>query len=594
MNDPANGSDEELAESLSGSDDQAVTVLADRYGRSLYDFALRLTLDTEAAAEILRATFAHLRANAADRPADMSLRAWLFNFALAQGLDVAADRDRSAGSRLSTGDRRFTQTDPGIDREAALWAWQAARSLRPRDYAVLDLTSRRNLEPGELTGPATEGRGGIDTILSRANTGFAEAYVATALYFRGRDACSELSELVGGSGAAMRVGIRRQIVSHVEDCATCQATLDALPGATDVFIALHDVEVPAELPQQVLDSVAAAGVAAGAAGQLSLDDAGAAEEAPSEPEEAPQPEAEQPEPEVTEAGTETPTEPPPEEPESQAETLEEPATEPEPSPSVSEEELWAPPEGAAEAGLAGVAAGELPEAVSEIEERLGVEPEAEPQYQEAEVYEQYGTEYTQEPTHYAGGYHLAPLSMRERLTLWFEPAYGQSFVLAYAVLGAVTAAAVFLGLLIAGAFGGGISDPVIGPDQVREIACETGPMSLDAGKSKTFAFDPSSLSGFVLDSVSVSDKPATATDNALVVKTAGSTSISATAAAVASASARSDQYGLQLLWQRGDEDAVTDCPMVVNVAAGAGPSPTPGTPAAEGTPEGETTPEPTP
>jgi DNA-directed RNA polymerase specialized sigma24 family protein len=568
MNDPANGSDEELADSLSDSDDQAVATLAARHAQSLHDFALRLTLDTEVAAEIVQASFEHLRANAAQRPSEISVRAWLFNIALEQGLEPANSGDRSDTAKLSSGDRRFTQTDPGIDREAALWAWQAARSLRPRDYGVLDLTVRRGLDPEELTGAAAQARGGIYTILGRASGAFAEAYVATALYFRGRDACADLSELVGGSGAAMRVGIRRQIASHVEDCETCQFTLESLPNASDVLRGLHDVDLPPELPDRI---VAGASAAAMAAGQLSLDDAAPDEE------------------DAGEAGEDFKPYRPGEPYEGEF-----PSEDNEPEAPVTEEELWARPEVGAE--FAGMAAAGLPEAVSEIEERFGVEPSYQP-YEQTEVFEQYGTEYAREPRY--RGYAAAPLTLGERLSSWFAPAYGRSFVWGYALLGVSTAIAIFLGLAVADSLSGGGSDaPAAGGDDVvREIACETGPLSVESGSTRLFEFDPEALDGFELNSVTVADRPATARSNALVVEVGGTTAMTAQAAPVLSPTARSDEYGLQILWQRNGEDAVTDCPLFVSVPASTGPAPTSEadeTPESVETPDGEETPEPTP
>jgi hypothetical protein len=142
MNDPSRSSDEELADSMSASDGHAIAALAGRYTQPLYDFGLRATLDPAVAAAITRSSIEHLRSNAQERPEDVSVRGWLFASAQEQVLAVATDRTRGPEVRLSAGDRRFTQTD-GADREVALWAWQAARSLRPRDYCLLDLTLRR-------------------------------------------------------------------------------------------------------------------------------------------------------------------------------------------------------------------------------------------------------------------------------------------------------------------------------------------------------------------------------------------------------------------------------------------------------------------
>jgi hypothetical protein len=380
----------------------------------------------------------------------------------------------------------------------------------------------------------------------------------------------------------MRAGIRRQIASHVEDCETCQATLDSLPNASDVFRALLDVEPPSELQQQIIAAGAAAAVAAG---QLSLGDADSSSDEAAEASD-----------EESEAGWEEPSR---DDGPHEAEAMEDGPEEFDGAADapVSEEELWARPE--AEAGFAGVGASDLPEALAGIEQRYGAEPTYIPD-RPSEVFAQYNSEYA-EREHYHVGYAPAPLTLSERLSSWFAPSYGRSFVWSYALLGVSTAVAIYLGIAVADSFsrGGGDSGavPLDGGDVVREIACETGPISVDQGSTKVIEFDPDALDGFELDSVLLTEKPATATDAALVVEVAGATALRAEAAPVFSPTARTDAYGLQILWQRDDEDAVTDCPIVVNVPASTGPSPTPlvtGTPEAEETPEGEETPEPTP
>ena len=569
MNDPANSSDEELISALSDPDSQALAALVGRHVQPIYDFALRLTLDTEAAADVCLETFDHLREQAFQKPDDLSLRAWLLNFALERGLE-ALNADRPGASKLSTGDRRFTQTDAGIDREAALWAWQAARSLRPRDYAVLDLTARRGLDAEELKGSAAQGRGGAATILNRASEGFSEAYMATALYFRGRDACADLAELVGGSGAGMRVGIRRQIASHVEDCERCQSTLGALPSATEVLAALRDVELPLQLSDQVAAGVAAA---TAAASQLSFD------EPPSQPEEAAEPEPEADEPEDVEVEDLEASEVSAAELEQDEEDL--PIQE-EPPAGASEEELWARPDGEPE--LAGVASTELPETIASMESRYDAEAVDQP-YEQVEVYEQNGTEYTRDP--YYGGYAPPALTLTERLSTWFAPAYDSAFTWSYAILGVVTAVAVYIGIALALSLSGGSESQAIAADEVREIDCAAGPLTMNADSTRQFEFDPDGLGGFELDRVTVAERPSAAPDDALQARVTGTLVITADAAAVSSGTARSDEYVLQILWVRDDEDAVTDCELIVNVAASAA-SPTPET---DATPEAGETPE---
>jgi hypothetical protein len=526
MNDPSRSSDEELADSLSASDDHAIAALAGRYTQPFYDFALRATLDPAVAAAVTRSSIEHLRNHASERPEDLSVRAWLFAFAQDQVLAFANDRTRAQEVRLSPGDRRFTQAEPGTDREVALWAWQAARSLRPRDYCLLDLTLRRGIPPEDVAGVASQGRGGVYGALGRARGGFDEAYMATALYFRGREACGELAELVGGSGVAMRVGIRRQIASHVESCDRCQTTLEALPSAADVFASLKDVELPPDLPDQVLAGMA---LAAGP-GQLTLDDAALA---------AP-------------------------EPESEPEAWQQPADAAPPEPAITEEAMWAPDESPA------AAEEPYPEPAEEAREPVAAfageetpppawEPEPVPAF---------------EPPPRAGvtfgGAYIG--ARRSRLSGVFAP-LASGLLWSYVWLGVSTAVAIYLGIAAADSLRGGGGDGGsrdLGSGFVRNIPCDNGPLTLTHGTSQVFQFDPSALHGFEIDSVTVSSE-SEANRNGLTASAQGVAGLQVQAARVQAASARSDEFLLQIEWQRGDEDGRSNCTVVVNVTPSAAP-----------------------
>jgi hypothetical protein len=523
MNDPSRSSDEELVDSLSASDDHAIAALAGRYTQPLYDFALRATLDPAVAAASTRSTIEHLRIQAHQRPVGTSVRAWLFAFAQEQVLAVANDRTRPAEVRLSPGDRRFTQTEGSMDREVALWAWQAARSLRPRDYCLLDLTLRRGIAPEDVSGLSSSGRGGVYAALGRARGGFDEAYIATALYFRGREACGELTELVGGSGVAMRVGIRRQIASHVEGCDVCQATLEALPSAAQVFADLKDVDLPPELPEQVLAGLAQAAAAA----QMTLDDAALAAA----------------------------------EPEAEAHEVE-PAVEP----AMTEEQMWAPEAVADSPDEPGSEdAGEEPAAVAAFADQA--EPEEAPEeWEEEPEYEPsrrgrvvFGGAYAEEGLRGRVAGLLAPLSSG---LLW-----------SYLWLGVSTALAIYLGIAAADSLRGGGGDSgerELGTGFVRNIPCESGPLTLTHGTTQQFHFDPQALDGFEIDSVRVSPESGLNRDGLTARAEDGST-LQVQAATVQATAARADQFVLQIEWLRDKEAGRSNCSVVVNVTPSAAP-----------------------
>ncbi len=519
MNDPSRSSDEELANSLSASDDHAIAALAGRYTQPLYDFALRATLDPAVAAALTRSSIEYLREHAQERPEGTRVRSWLFAFAQEQVLAVANDRGRGPEVRLSPGDQRFTQSEPATNREVALWVWQAARSLRPRDYCLLDLTLRRGVAPEDVAGVGSQGRGGVYAALGRARGGFDEAYMATALYFRGREACSELSELVGGSGVAMRVGIRRQIASHVESCDACRATLEALPAAAEVFAGLKDVELPPELPEQVL-----AGMAQGvAAGQLTLGDAALAVSQPAD------------------------------------------------EAAVNEEQMWAPeeteapavaaePEGGegADEEIAAVAAG----AATPAPESAPVEWEQTP----APAFKPPRRAAVAFGAAYGGG------GLRGRLSGVLAP-LSSGLLWSYVWLGVSTAVAIYLGLAAADSLrgGGGDSGEVeLGTGFVRNIPCTSGPLTLSHGTTQVFQFDPKVLGGFEIDSVTVSAESGV-NGTGLTASAQDGSTLQVQAAQVQATAPRADQFLLQIEWQRGNEAGRSNCSVVVNVT----PSTTP-------------------
>jgi hypothetical protein len=332
------------------------------------------------------------------------------------------------------------QAPAGTDREVALWAWQAARSLRPRDYCLLDLTLRRGIAPEEVMGPQAQGRGGVYAALGRARGGFDEAFLTTALYFRGRQACAELAELVGGSGASMRVGIRRQVASHVEGCDVCQSTLDSLPAAAQVFADLHDVDMPPELPEQILAGMASAV----AAGQLTLDDVTPASVEP-----------------AAEAPTEFARQP-------------------------DEEQIWSPDQ-TEQPG----SATELAPTVTAVEEGLRedkrAEDEATRRLQRRAAGVQFGGAYR------GRGMRFGRFGSG---LLWSYVWLGASTAVAI-YLGIAVADSLRDG-------GGASGEVKLGTGFVRNIPCDSGPLQLTQGTSQLVEFDADSLQGFEIESITIS------------------------------------------------------------------------------------------
>src|SRR3989304_893544 len=100
MNDPRRWSDEDLADFLAKKEPTAAEALVERYLPGLFDFAARVTLDLDEAAEVTETTLRRAWEESRERPAELSLRSWLFGLARSEALDGRRQRgqqDADAG-----------------------------------------------------------------------------------------------------------------------------------------------------------------------------------------------------------------------------------------------------------------------------------------------------------------------------------------------------------------------------------------------------------------------------------------------------------------------------------------------------------------
>jgi len=487
MNDPANGSDEELLASLSAGDDLALAVLAGRHARPVFDFALRASLDRRRALDVAIAAFRRL---ASLRPGEppRSVRSWLLN---AAALEILAASERTAAADTPPDDSSFSATGDEHAAEAAEWAWEAALALRLRDYCLLDLNVRRGLGVGDID-RAIAGRSRMASALSRAVAAFEQAYVAAALTARGGDACGALRAIL--ARGRTRAATRREIAGHAVTCGQCLSALASLPPAVDALAAIDDVDPPPELPDRIFT-----GTEPAPAPQLSGANPGEAAQVT--------PVAERPTagamPDSASEGDRAP--------EGLAADREQPA---------------GLPIGAEDAGGLLVPAG-VPSG-----------PAAQP-------------------------------GLARRLEALFEPATGRRFLWSYAVLGAATALAVYLGIAVADSIrGGGKASGAVplgsGLSVATAVPCDQ-PTSLVSGEVARIELDSAALAGYEITSASVVPASPSASAQLLSVRSDGPASVQLTAAQVEVSAPRADEYRLRLELRRGDRRAVTDCRVFVAV-----------------------------
>ena len=188
--------DERLAERTAAGDEGAFAELYERYFQGIYDFALRLVRDRDAAADVVQATF--VTAWEALRDGRVStVKPWLYTVAYNGAIDELRRR-----SRLASGEEAealvFAQVDSSRfanpeavagDRELVELVWSSASALTPQEYGLLDLHLRQGFEAPELADALGLERGAVYTRLSRLRDSLEEAVTTTLLMRRGRREC---------------------------------------------------------------------------------------------------------------------------------------------------------------------------------------------------------------------------------------------------------------------------------------------------------------------------------------------------------------------------------------------------------------------
>ncbi|TAK67188.1 MAG: RNA polymerase sigma factor, partial [Dehalococcoidia bacterium] len=136
--------------------------LYDRYFPRVYDFAWRVVRDADEAASVTESVFATAMASLSQLPNAASFRSWLFSIAYGSAVARAAGLGRTSGPFPAVHEEAFGSFDvpdacfiddpavAGGDPATAALVWEAAMTLNPRDYAVIDLHVRQGLDSAEI------------------------------------------------------------------------------------------------------------------------------------------------------------------------------------------------------------------------------------------------------------------------------------------------------------------------------------------------------------------------------------------------------------------------------------------------------------
>jgi DNA-directed RNA polymerase specialized sigma24 family protein len=262
--------DRELAIAAANGDQRAPAALYDRYFAEVYDFAVRTLRNADAAADVVQRTFTDVSGSLAPGTVPENVNVWLYSIALSQTTARAREMSQAVSptQQPDIGPAPFVQMDPAraVDFQPAQQegelrelVWQSATELSPREYALLDLNLRREMDAGQLAAVVGISPQSAEATLSTLRDSFEDAVTASFLLQRGREECPELVELLARTTASTASPeIRQAVVAHLETCQQCMALTAAIPGPSSVLSGFADVPAAAGVKEVIWGNVLAA------------------------------------------------------------------------------------------------------------------------------------------------------------------------------------------------------------------------------------------------------------------------------------------------------------------------------------------------
>jgi hypothetical protein len=159
------------------------------------------------------------------------------------------------------------------------------------------------------------------------------------------------------------------------------------------------------------------------------------------------------------------------------------------------------------------------------------------------------------------------------LDRWFgDPRSSRRRVSLFALLGALTLLAAYVGVAIGDSIqgGGGTPDalPVVGTagGRARLVACGSGPISLDQGQRVTVSFDSSSLSGYSISSANIRAASPNASAQSVVAKPGQGLNIQVDALPAPGTAGRTDEYRMDVTLDKGKDRLASECTVLVRAS----------------------------
>ena len=218
----------EVVRRAQAGDRAAFAELYEAYADAVYAFCYQLTRSAADAADSVQETFVKAveRVHTLRDPA--MFRGWLYAIARNAALDVLRGRGRvgqmpeDLEAMLAAGSRRSADPVAVVEaKEVGALIWQAAQSLKPRDYAIFEMTVRHGLNSAEVGEALDIKPSHAYVLVNRLKDTLEDAVCALVMMRAGPGACAELDAVVAGLSGDASSRMRQTIGRHVRGCAVC-------------------------------------------------------------------------------------------------------------------------------------------------------------------------------------------------------------------------------------------------------------------------------------------------------------------------------------------------------------------------------------
>jgi RNA polymerase sigma factor (sigma-70 family) len=248
-----------LGERVRDGDVDAFNALYEEYAPGIYDFLRRLVRDQAAAEDLTQATFTQAFEHRSSLREPDKVRSWLWTMAhnLAMNQLGRERRSENIEDHVELAEISRGPEETAVAHDAAELVWLAAASLEPRQYAVLDLTVRRDLSTHEVAETLGVPVSHAAVLVHRSHEALGNA-VRYLLVARRRERCEQLAALVPAGVRSLTPEQRSTVDHHMRRCEKCRELGERLTMPVELFGALILIPLPARLAKVDLSQLLAA------------------------------------------------------------------------------------------------------------------------------------------------------------------------------------------------------------------------------------------------------------------------------------------------------------------------------------------------